>query len=148
LEEAKIYQQHRKISNCRNGEITAMKLSIIIVTYNASHVIETTLDSVYDSKVNFDYEVIIADNKSPDNSVEIIKNKYLSQPEIAAKTTLLELDDNYGFGIGNNRALEKAKGIIYYCSTAIQNSIRTICRSWLTLCSRAKMSAQRPVSWS
>ncbi|HMR55166.1 MAG TPA: glycosyltransferase family 2 protein [Candidatus Doudnabacteria bacterium] len=87
-----------------------MKLSIILVLYNARDVIETTLDAVYASKVNFDYEVVIVDNASPDDSVEIIKTKYLSQPDIAAKTKLIMNPRNDGFGIGNNIGMKQASG--------------------------------------
>lgn len=87
-----------------------MKLSIILVLYNARDVIETTLDAVYASQVNFNYEVIIVDNKSPDDSVALIENKYLSKPDIAAKTKLILHDCNDGFGIGNNIGMKQASG--------------------------------------
>lgn len=87
-----------------------MKLSIILVLYNAREVIEVTLDAVYASRVNFDYEVIVVDNKSPDDSVEFIQQKYLSQPEIAAKTKLILNSQNDGFGIGNNIGLKQSSG--------------------------------------
>lgn len=87
-----------------------MKLSIIFVLYNARDVIETALDAVYASKVDFDYEVIIVDNASPDDSVEIIKRKYLTRPEIAAKTKLILNPQNDGFGIGNNIGMKESKG--------------------------------------
>lgn len=87
-----------------------MKLSIIFVLYNASSVIETALDSVYGSKVNFDYEVIIVDNDSPDNSVDIIKQNYLNKVEFAKKTSLISAGGNMGFGRGNNLGMKAAKG--------------------------------------
>ncbi len=87
-----------------------MKLSIVIVLFNSGKVIETTLDAVYASIVNFDYEVLIVDNASPDNSVEIVKQKYLSQPAIAAKTKLFFHEKNMGFGIGNNTGIMNAQG--------------------------------------
>lgn len=87
-----------------------MKLSIIIVLYNSAKVIETTLDALYGSQVNFDYEVLIVDNKSPDDSVKIVQEKYLSVPEINAKTKLFFHDKNEGFGIGNNTGIENSQG--------------------------------------
>lgn len=87
-----------------------MKLSIVLVLYNARDVIEVTLDAVYASKVNFPYEVIIVDNKSPDDSVAIIEQKYLSHPEIANKTKLILNGKNDGFGIGNNVGMKQATG--------------------------------------
>lgn len=87
-----------------------MKLSIIFVLYNARDVIETALDAVYASVVNFDYEVIIVDNKSPDDSVNFIREKYLSQDGIAKKTKLIPNPQNDGFGIGNNIGMKQATG--------------------------------------
>lgn len=87
-----------------------MKLSIIFVLYNARDVIETALDAVYASVVNFDYEVIIVDNKSPDDSVSLIRKKYLSQDGIAQKTKLILNPQNDGFGIGNNIGMKQATG--------------------------------------
>ncbi len=87
-----------------------MKLSIIFVLYNARDVIETALDAVYASLVNFDYEVIIVDNKSPDDSVNFIREKYLSQDGIAQKTKLILNPQNDGFGIGNNIGMKQATG--------------------------------------
>lgn len=87
-----------------------MKLSIILVVYNARDVIEVTLDAVYASKVNFDYEVIIVDNDSPDDTTAFVKQKYLSQPELAAKTKLIMNGNNDGFGIGNNIGMKQSVG--------------------------------------
>jgi GT2 family glycosyltransferase len=87
-----------------------MKLSITFVLYNSRDVIAAALDSVYASKVNFDYEVLIVDNQSPDDSVEFIMQNYLNRPEIAAKTKLILNSSNAGYGRGHNLALQQAKG--------------------------------------
>ncbi len=87
-----------------------MKLSIIIPLYNSKNVIEVTLDAVYASRVNFDYEVIIVDDHSPEDESELIKQKYLSNPDFAAKTQLLINDNNLGFGKTNNIGMANASG--------------------------------------
>lgn len=86
-----------------------MELSIIIVPYKCKDQLDVTLDAVYNSQVNFEYEVIIIDNDSKDGTVEMVKEKYLSEPERAAKTTLIE-NENVGFGIANNQGMKMAKG--------------------------------------
>ena len=48
------------------------KLSIIVVTYNASFDLERTLTSVFEQTFS-DYEVVIIDGKSTDNTLEIVK---------------------------------------------------------------------------
>lgn len=87
-----------------------MKLSIIIPLYNSASVIEVTLDAVYASKVNFLYEAILVDDLSPDEGVQIVQQKYLSNPNIAAKTKLILKPTNDGFGITNNIGMKEAKG--------------------------------------
>ncbi len=84
-------------------------LSIVIVPYNCKDQIDVTLDAVYHSQTTYSYEVILVDNDSRDGTREMIREKYLSNPEIAAKTTLIE-NTNEGFGKGNNRGLAVAKG--------------------------------------
>lgn len=86
-----------------------MDLSIIIVPYKCKDKLDITLEAVYNSKTNYTYEVIIIDNDSQDGTVEMIRQKYLSNSEIASKTTLIE-SQNVGFGKSNNRGMKLAKG--------------------------------------
>lgn len=86
-----------------------MDLSIIIVPYKCKDQLDITLAAVYASKTSYTYEVFIIDNDSRDGTVEMVRQKYLSRPELAAKTTLLE-NTNEGFGRANNRGLKLAKG--------------------------------------
>lgn len=51
-----------------------MKFSIIIPNYNSEKWIEKCLDSVLNQTFK-DYEIIIVDDKSTDNSVSIIQKK-------------------------------------------------------------------------
>ncbi|MBB3186728.1 glycosyltransferase family 2 protein [Microbacter margulisiae] len=76
-----------------------MKVSIVILNYNGQKLLEQFLPSVLtNSLYNNDYEVIIADNGSTDNSIEFLKHSY---PAIR----LILLDKNYGFAGGYNHAL-------------------------------------------
>lgn len=87
-----------------------MDLSIIFVCYNSKDVLDVALEAVFKSETNYSYEVIIVDNASPDGGVEMVKEKYLSRLEIAAKTKLILNDSNQGFGIGNNLGMKQAIG--------------------------------------
>ncbi|TWP23747.1 glycosyltransferase family 2 protein [Apibacter muscae] len=80
-----------------------MTLSIIIVNYNGINYLEGCLNSIFNNLQLIDYEVIIIDNKSTDDSVEFIKKKF---PNVI----LIESDDNLGFAKGNNIASKNAKG--------------------------------------
>lgn len=50
-----------------------MKLSVLITTYNIEKYINKTLESVFNQKVNFDYEVIVGDDGSTDRTLEFIE---------------------------------------------------------------------------
>jgi GT2 family glycosyltransferase len=86
-----------------------MDLSIVIVPYKSKDDIRTALHAVFNSKTSYTYEVVVIDNDSQDGTVDIIKQEFLTKPEIAQKITLLE-NTNEGFGKGNNRGINLAKG--------------------------------------
>jgi len=50
-----------------------MKLSIIMPCYNVEDTIIRAIDSIYMQNVNFDFEVVIVDDCSTDNTLNIIK---------------------------------------------------------------------------
>ena len=52
-----------------------MKLSIIMPCYNVEHTLERALESVLMQKTNFEYEIIIINDASEDNTLTIA-NKY------------------------------------------------------------------------
>lgn len=80
-----------------------IKLSIIFVNWNTSDLTRYALASVYKETHVIDFEVIVVDNNSADNSVEIIKKEF---PQVV----LISNPDNRGFGKANNQALKIAQG--------------------------------------
>jgi GT2 family glycosyltransferase len=78
--------------------------SIIIVSWNALHHLKNYLPTVAATEYP-NYEIIIADNASSDGSKEWIRKSF---PEIK----IAELDKNYGYCGGNNRAVPHAEGDI------------------------------------
>ncbi len=57
-----------------------MKFSIITPTYNRAHTIERAINSILNQNYQ-NYEMIIIDDGSTDNTFEILK-KYLDDPRI------------------------------------------------------------------
>lgn len=80
-----------------------MQLSVIILNYNVSCFLHLCLESVFKSIEGIDAEVIVVDNNSPDDSVEMVKTNF-------PKATLLENKDNVGFAKANNQGVALAKG--------------------------------------
>ena len=80
-----------------------MDVSIIYVNYKTSDLILNSIKSVKEKTKGIFYELIVVDNDSQDNSLELIKNRY---PEVIC----IQSGENLGFGKANNLGLEKAKG--------------------------------------
>ncbi|HLV62938.1 glycosyltransferase family 2 protein [Galbibacter sp.] len=83
-----------------------MKLSIIIPVYNVEKYIERCILSCYDQQLEqSQYEIIVIDDESPDNSVKIVQrlmNAYSNLRIISQK--------NKGLGGARNTGIENAKG--------------------------------------
>lgn len=56
------------------------KLSIIVLTYNHQDFITKAIEGVFMQKVNFPIELIICDDKSPDNTDKVIKSLIENTP--------------------------------------------------------------------
>lgn len=77
-------------------------VSIIIVNWNAKENLQECLSALF--KISYkNYEVILVDNGSKDDSVKFVKSNY---PDIK----IIEAGKNLGFAGGNNLGLEKAQG--------------------------------------
>jgi GT2 family glycosyltransferase len=81
-----------------------MDVSIIIVNYNTISLLVDAVDSVFEKTEGIEYEIIVVDNNSTDNSKNIISEKY------GNKVIYLALPENIGFGRANNEAAKIAKG--------------------------------------
>jgi len=81
-----------------------MDVSIIIVNYNTISLLVNTVDSVFEKTEGVEYEIIVVDNNSSDNSKNILAEKY------GYKITYIALSENIGFGRANNEGAKIAKG--------------------------------------
>lgn len=80
-----------------------MDVSIIIVNYNTRELTIQCLRSIYEQTTGLEFEVIVVDNASTDNSCTSIKTNF---PNVF----LIESDENLGFGKANNLGANIAKG--------------------------------------
>ncbi|MEM9837385.1 MAG: riboflavin kinase, partial [Bacteroidota bacterium] len=108
----------------RNSVNTATNLdtAIVILNYNGRGYLAEFLPPLLDS-LTANSRVVIADNKSTDDSVEWIKSEY---PNIK----LIELPENYGFAGGYNEALKQVVADVY----VLLNSDVEVSSNWLQPC--------------
>lgn len=77
-------------------------VSVIITNYNGEIHLQECLNSLMDIKYS-NYEIILLDNASTDNSIELARRVY---PEIR----IIPLNKNYGFAEGTNKGAREARG--------------------------------------
>ncbi|MGG7034571.1 MAG: glycosyltransferase family 2 protein [Flavobacterium sp.] len=80
-----------------------MQLSVIILNYNVRYFLEQCVLSVQKALENIDGEIIVVDNNSQDESVQMMKERF---PEVKFIENYL----NVGFPKGNNVGVAEAKG--------------------------------------
>lgn len=83
-----------------------MDLSIIIVNYGTYELTKNTINSLLDTVYDIEYEIIVVDNDSPDDSLSLLKDTFKDNSII----TLIKNDNNDGFAVANNIGLKKASG--------------------------------------
>lgn len=89
------------------------KVSIIILTYNSREDIDTLLKSI-ESQTFKDYEIIVVDNASNDDTIKFIKENY-------SGIKIIVNPENYWFAKGNNIGIRQAHGeYILICNDDIK----------------------------
>ncbi len=81
------------------------KIAVVILNWNGRNYLEKFLPSVLASSYP-NFEVIVADNGSTDDSLDFLQKQYPS-------VRIIRLDKNYGFAGGNNRALAQIESDYY-----------------------------------
>ena len=100
-------------------ETQSKKLAVLILNWNGKDLLERFLPSI--CKYNSDFaNIIVVDNASSDDSVTFLNTEY---PEIET----IELDKNYGFAEGYNKAME----MVNYPYVVLLNSDVRVTENWL-----------------
>lgn len=73
-------------------------LAVVIVNYNVCQLLRNCLTSVFASTGDVDYRVIVVDNASPDDSVEMVRAEF-------PMAELIANDDNVGYPAANNQGM-------------------------------------------
>jgi GT2 family glycosyltransferase len=80
-----------------------MDVSVIIVNWNTRDLLGQCLQSVYNTASGLDLEVIVVDNASTDDSVEMVSHDF---PQVRMIANV----ENVGFVRANNQAIELCQG--------------------------------------
>ena len=104
-----------------------LELSIIIINWNTRELLNACLASIYANSPVGKFEVIVTDNGSIDDSVEMIKGNF-------PLVKLIENENNLGFGKANNQGIKIARGK-YVCllnsDTLIEHDVFTPILRWM-----------------
>lgn len=82
---------------------TSIDISIIIVNYNGDKYLLPCLESVFKSVTQYDYEIILVDNASTDQSISSISS-------LLDRLVLIQNTQNMGFPVANNQGIANANG--------------------------------------
>jgi len=94
------------------------KVAVVILNWNGKAFLEQFLPSVV--KYSANAKIIVADNNSSDNSINFLKENY---PTVE----IIQLDRNYGFAGGYNKALKQINSEYY----VLLNSDVEVTENWL-----------------
>ena len=97
-----------------------MKTSIVILNWNGRHFLEEYLPKVEACSQFPSVEIIVADNASTDDSIFYLQKEH---PNVR----IIQLDKNYGFAEGYNRALQQVDADYY----VLLNSDVEVTEDWL-----------------
>jgi N-acetylglucosaminyl-diphospho-decaprenol L-rhamnosyltransferase len=80
------------------GSVASPDITVVVVNYNTGYLLDRLFSNLGAARGSLNVQVIVIDNVSHDNSVEILREKY---PDV----TLIQNSTNVGFGRANNQSL-------------------------------------------
>ncbi len=81
-------------------------ISVVIPTYNSEDFIAKTLETLYSQTYN-NYEVIVSDDGSTDNTVDVVRSFFLQN---SSRKKALLISKHEGPGAARNKGIENASG--------------------------------------
>lgn len=83
-----------------------IELSIVVVNYCKYELTSKCVNSAIENIKNIEYEILIIDNNSPNESYNLLHNSF----ENFKRVKVIKNDNNIGFGGANNLAVSELKG--------------------------------------
>lgn len=88
------------LKNKKGKFVMAKRVAIVLVNYNGENFQKECIESIYQMEYK-DYDIIIVDNGSKDNSVEVVRKNF-------KYVIIIETNENNGVAKGNNIGIEYA----------------------------------------
>ncbi len=86
-------------------------VAVVVVTYNSAKYVRKCLTSLIANAPRRAQRIVVIDNASSDETVAIVRTEF---PQVE----LVALDENLGFGRGNNAGFANCDADYYYCHNA------------------------------
>lgn len=118
-------------------------LSIIVVNYNTFKLTKETIDSCLAEPTNYTYEIFLVDNKSTDDSLQMLEDYFRDETERGI-VKIIPNHANEGFAKANNLAIEQASGdfiLLLNSDTLMKQSTIDRCMDYITKGSNADIGA-------
>lgn len=110
-------------------------LSVVILSYNIKELLQKAIKAVYTTYKDKKLQIIVVDNASSDNSVEIVRKKF-------PKVKLVQSKVNTGFSKGNNLARKFTKGdVVLFLNPDTEVQKGTIAKCLKILKSKGELGA-------
>lgn len=88
-----------------SSQVLGVELSIIVVNWNGGELLRRSVESIVRRPPSVEYEVIVFDNASSDESIALLRaSEAAASLEVAGRLRVVESAENLGFGRANNRA--------------------------------------------
>jgi glycosyltransferase involved in cell wall biosynthesis len=84
-----------------------IKVSAVVLTYNQEKYIEQTIESIINQKVDFEFEIIIGEDHSTDNTLNLVNRYKTSYPDLIH---IITSNENIGLLLNYRRCIKACQG--------------------------------------
>lgn len=123
-----------------------VELAIIIVNWNGGELLRSTVESVIVSPPSIEYEVVVVDNASTDDSVAMLRTSNLAR-ELTdrGRLRIIENSENRGFGPANNQAFSLTDApLLFLLNPDTEVTAGSVDRLLATIQSNSRIAAVGP----
>ena len=123
-----------------------VELAIIIVNWNGGELLRRTVESVIVSPPSIEYEVVVVDNASTDDSVAMLRTSNLAR-ELTdrGRLRIIENSENRGFGPANNQAFSLTDApLLFLLNPDTEVTAGSVDRLLATIQSNSRIAAAGP----